>query len=101
MACDMTDAEDTVDERLAEYQKLFRSFLKGAERTDTSLVLHFAGGLTVAGQVTDLAEREAACCPFLRMDVDQHGDQIAWTLSSVSGPAGQTVLDGFYALSTA
>ena len=41
IVCDMTDASDTAEERMAEYGRLFAQALTGRERTDQGVRLRF------------------------------------------------------------
>lgn len=101
VACDMTKAADTPEQRLHEYRRLAASALVAWDRTDDGYTFRFDATDDTRRWVTDLAAREAACCPFLSMHIDQHEDEIVWTLSSAAGPAAQAVLDDFcVALST-
>jgi hypothetical protein len=72
IACDMSTARDTPDERLAEYRDLF-------ERALRSVVLRFDAA--AREQVEDLARREHACCPFLGYRVETAGDEVIWTVT--------------------
>ena len=83
IACDMSTARDTPDERLAEYRRLFERSLTGRERHGDSFVLRFGGDARDA--VEDLARREAACCPFLGYRVDVSGDDVVWTITNQRG----------------
>jgi hypothetical protein len=70
IACDMSTAADTPDERLAEYGRLF------ALRADSG----------TREAVEDLARREAACCPFLDYRVETVGDEVTYTITNpISG----------------
>ena len=70
VACDMTDAEDTLADRIAEYRRLFEhALLAGTPPTPRPR----SGSPTSPGVrdwVLDLVRREAACCPFLSYEVD-------------------------------
>ena len=94
IACDMSTARDTPDERLAEYGELFAHSLLSRERRAGAVVLAFRAG--VREQVEDLARREHACCPFLDYRVETAGDEVVWTITGAerTGP----VLDAFHAL---
>jgi len=81
IACDMSTAQDTPDERLAEYRRLFERALTSRERSEDAVVLTFHGDVRDA--VEDLAHREAACCPFLDYRVETVGDEVMWTTTNV------------------
>jgi hypothetical protein len=98
IACDMTTASDTPEERLAEYGRLFAHALVERERTADAMEFRFAAKAGVAQWVADLARREAACCPFLSYRITYSTDRIVWRTSSQAGPAAQTILDEFGSL---
>jgi hypothetical protein len=102
IACDMTTAPDTPEERLAEYGRLFESALLRRERPPDGVVFAFRAAPGTREAVDDLARREAACCPFLDSRVETTGDEVVWTLTSpVTGDdraAVETILDAFYDL---
>ena len=88
VACDMTAAEDTLADRLAEYRRLFDHALLGRESTATSTTFRFAARPGVREWVLDLVRREAACCPFLSYEVDLAGDEVVWTTTGGLGACG-------------
>jgi hypothetical protein len=100
VACDMTAAEDTLAERMAEYRRLFDHALLGRDSTDSSTTFRLAARPGVEEWLLDLVRREAACCPFLSYEVDTRddpgGEQILWTMGGL-GASGVAVLDGFLA----
>jgi hypothetical protein len=98
IACDLHDAPDTPEERVAEYGRLFAHALIDRERSPQAVELRFAAKAGVAEWVVDLARREAACCPFLSYHVSMHGDRVIWRTSSDAGPAAQAMLDELYSL---
>jgi hypothetical protein len=98
IACDLTDAPDTPEERLAEYGRLFAQALAGRQRTADAVELRFAAKPGVTEWVTDLARREAACCPFLTHRVSADSTQVIWRMSTQAGPAAQALLDEVHAL---
>lgn len=95
VACDMTGAEDTLAERLAEYRRLFDHALLGRESTEASTRFRFARRPGVTDWVLDLVRREAACCPFLSYEVEEAGDEIVWAVSGGIGASGMAVLGDF------
>jgi len=98
VACDMTEAEDTLAERMAEYRRLFAHALLGRDSTDSSTTFRLAARPGVEDWVLDLVRREAACCPFLSYEVThiaQAGtEQIVWTTIGL-GTSDMAVLDEF------
>jgi hypothetical protein len=96
VACDMSTARDTPEERLREYTALFAHALVRRERTADAVVLAFRP--TVGEQVVDLARREAACCPFGDYRVELTGDEVIWTTSGDDRSAVDVMLDAFHAL---
>jgi hypothetical protein len=98
IACNMTSAPDTPEQRLAEYGRLFAHALIGRERTADGVVFTFAAKPGVAEWVADLAKREAACCPFFSYEVTFAPKEVVWRTSSQAGPTVQAFLDEFHAL---
>jgi hypothetical protein len=100
IACDMSTARDTPDQRFAEYAELFERALLGRERRADGVVLSFRG--EAQQQVEDLARREHACCPFLDYRVEVVGGDVVWTITDpIDGPdraAADAVLDAFHEL---
>lgn len=98
IACDLTGAPDTVEERVAEYGRVFQHALAGRERTTDAVEFRFVAKPGVAEWVTDLAKREAACCPFMSHHVTADSTHVIWRASSQAGPAAQAILDQFHDL---
>jgi hypothetical protein len=102
IACDMSTAPDTPEERLADYDRLFARSLLRRERRADGLVFAFRADPGTREAVDDLARREAACCPFLDSGVRIAGDEVIWTITS--GVAGEdratvdAILDAFHEL---
>ncbi len=92
IACDMSTASDTPEERVAEYARLFERALLRRERRPDSVVFHL--GADARAAVESLARREAACCPFLGYRVESTRQEVVWT---ITGDADR-VLDEFHAL---
>ncbi len=97
IACDMTAAEDTLAERLAEYRRLFDHALEQRESTQCSTTFRFADRPGVRDWVLDLVRREAACCPFLSYEVALDDDHIVWTISGGLGASDMAVMDELFA----
>ncbi|MBL8778246.1 MAG: hypothetical protein JNK12_20075 [Acidimicrobiales bacterium] len=98
IVCDMTDAPDTTEERLAEYRRLFGGDLVGRERTEEGIRFRFRVRDGLAEEIRDLAAREKACCAFFDFDIREHGDEITWDASVIDDPVARQILDDSYAL---
>jgi len=98
IACDMTSAGDTAEDRFAEYGRLFAHALIDRQRTGDGVIFTFVAKPGVTEWVADLARREAACCPFSTYDVTSDGQRVAWKTSSQAAPMVQAFLDEFYGL---
>ena len=100
VACDMSTARDAPEERLGEYRALFAQALVRRERTPEAVVLTFTPA--AREQVVDVAQREAACCPFVDYRVQLTGDELIWTTTNPQTgddrAAIGVVLDAFHAL---
>lgn len=101
IACDLTDAPDTAEERMAEYDRLFTQALAGRERTAEGVRLRFSADDGVEAWVRDLAAREKACCPFYDFAVSATGGEVWWDVSLVDGVAddentARTLLDTYF-----
>jgi hypothetical protein len=100
IACDMSAARDTPEERLAEYQELFERALRGRERHADGVVLRFDAA--AREQVEDLASREHTCCPFVDYRVETTGDEAIWTTTDPAPgeqrAAVEVMLDALYTL---
>jgi hypothetical protein len=80
IACDMSTASDTPEERIAEYARLFERALLRRERRPDSVVFWLSGDTRAA--VESLARREAACCPFAGYRVETAGDEVIYTITN-------------------
>jgi hypothetical protein len=102
VACDMSTARDTPDERLAAYEGLFAHALLRRERSADTVVFSFRADPGIRDAVEDIARREAACCPFLDYRVETAGDEVVWTIANaVTGDeraSVDVVLDALHAL---
>jgi hypothetical protein len=99
IVCDMTNAPDTGEERVAEYQRLFRSpAYLGRRRTGDGIRFHFQTEPGLAEQIRDLAAREKACCAFFDFAIDNSGDTITWDSSVIDDPLAHQILDEYYEL---
>jgi hypothetical protein len=104
IACDMSTARDTPEQRLAEYGQLFEQALLGRERRADGVVFVFRDRPGIRERLDDLAHREHACCPFLDYRVETVGDEVIWTIANPVGgderDGVDAILDAFHALPT-
>jgi hypothetical protein len=99
IACDMTNAPDTPEERLAEYGRLFAAHLVGRERTaDGGIRFRLRADEGVEAWVRDLAAREKACCAFFDFEVSTMDDEVVWDATVVDDDIARSILVEFYAL---
>lgn len=100
IACDMSEARDTPEQRLTEYGELFERALLARERHDDRVVLVFTAD--AREQVEDLARREHACCPFVDYHVEATGDEVRWTTTNTihggDRAAADAMLDALHEL---
>ena len=98
IACDMSTAPDTPDERLALYRRLFDDALVRRERPDHAVVFVLRATPGTREAVEELARREALCCPFLDYRVETAGDELSFTISGAGREDVAPLLDAFYTL---
>jgi hypothetical protein len=100
IACDMTDAPDTAEERMAEYGRLFAQALTGREWTDEGVRLRFRAHHGIEAWVRDLSVREKACCPFFDFAISTANAEVRWDISVVANVADEqlarTLLNEFF-----
>jgi hypothetical protein len=95
IACDLSTAEDTAEERLADYHRLFERALLRRERREDAVVFTFRADTGTREDLHDLARREAACCPFLDFRVESVGDEVIWTTSNLLTSNDRAGIDAF------
>lgn len=98
IVCDMTDAPDTSEERLAEYRRLFGTVLTGKERTAAGVRFRLRAEEGVEAWVRDLAAREKACCAFFEFDVTADGEEVRWDVAVPDNELAHGILDELYAM---
>ena len=96
IACDMTDAPDTAEERMAEYGRLFAQHLAGRERTAEGIRFRLRAGDGVDAWVRHLSAREKACCPFFDFAVATVGGEVHWDITVIDDDTARAVLEEFY-----
>jgi hypothetical protein len=94
----MTTAPDTPQERMAEYGRLFEHALAGRERTTDAVIWRFTARAGVEAWVRDLADREAACCPFFVYTVSEQDGQVTYQIAGDDDPIVHGILDEFHHL---
>jgi DNA-binding transcriptional regulator YbjK len=98
VACDMTGAPDTPQQRLAEYARLFEAAFVSRERTAAGVRWRLRADPGVEAWARDLAARENACCAFMTNSVTVAGAQVLWDATTIDDPAARAVLAQFYDL---
>jgi hypothetical protein len=98
VACDMTDAPDTPEERIAEYSRLFARHLVGRERTAEGIRFRLRADDGVEVWVQDLSAREKACCPFMDFAVATVDAEVHWDMTVVDDDVARAILNEFYDL---
>jgi hypothetical protein len=98
IACDMTGAPDTPEERMAEYGRLLAAAYAGRERTGDGIRLRFRATDGIETWVRDLAAREKACCPFFDFAVTVADGEVRWDATVVDDDIARAILDEFYRL---
>ena len=78
VVCDLTDAPDTAETRVAEYHRLFGAHLVGRSHGDGVVRFRFRADAGVEAWVRDLAAREQRCCGFFRFTVSVAGGAVVW-----------------------
>jgi hypothetical protein len=81
IACDMSTASDTPEERRTAYERLFARALVSHEERDDGVVFRLRAGDGTRAALEDLVRREAACCPFAGYRVEVAGDELIWTIT--------------------
>ena len=99
IGCDMTDAPDTSDDRVAEYHRLFHSpAYLGRRRTKDGIRFCFRDEPGLATKIRDLAQREKACCAFFEFTIGHDLDTITWDSTVIDDPLAHQILDEYYQL---
>jgi hypothetical protein len=96
IVCDMSNAPDAPEERLAEYRQLFSTALVSREHTETGIRFRLLDD--VLEQVQALAAKEKQCCAFFDFEVTVDGDEIVWDASAVDDPVAREILEDLYRL---
>ena len=92
VVCDLTGADDTAEERIAEYRRLFSEHLTGRSVSDGRVRFRFPADTGVEAWVRDLASREQQCCGFFEFAVRVEGGEVLWD-ATVDDDAARAMLD--------
>jgi len=93
VVCDLTDAADTAEQRVAEYRRLFSEHLVASSVTDGVVRFRFPADAGVEAWVRDVASREKQCCGFFEFDVRVEGGEVLWDASVGDDGTAQAMLD--------
>jgi hypothetical protein len=98
IACDMSNAPDTPEQRLDEYARLFETAFVGRQRTQSGVRWRLSAEPGIEAWARDLAAREDACCTFMQNTITVVGEEVLWDAATIDDPAAHSVLDLFYEL---
>lgn len=99
IVCDMTDAPDTPEQRLAEHRHLFADALIGREHLDSGANrFRFRADAGIEDRVRSLVAREKACCAFLDFTITADDDEVWWDTATLDDPIAQRILQELYRL---
>jgi hypothetical protein len=93
VVCDLTDAPDTAEQRIAEYRDLFARHLVDRSMTDGVVRFRFRADDGVERWVRDLMTREQRCCGFFAFSVHVQGDEVRWDTTVGDDDAARAMLD--------
>ena len=93
LVCDLTDATDTAEERIAEYRRLFSEHLSGRAVDDGRVRFRFPADAGVEAWVRDLASREQQCCGFFEFSVRVESGEVLWDASVGDDETARAMLD--------
>ena len=97
IVCDMTNALDTLDERMNEYRTVFAQ-ITARERTDNGIRFRFPYEAELDARIRRLAALDKECCAFFEFDITRHENEIRWNASVVEDPIARQILDEYYEL---
>jgi uncharacterized protein YfiM (DUF2279 family) len=92
VVCDLTDAPDTAEERIAEYQRLFADHLVGRSTVDGVVRFRFSADEGVEAWVRDLMARERQCCGFFDFTVSFADGEVVWDATVADDAAARAML---------
>jgi hypothetical protein len=92
VVCDLADAPDTAEERIAEYQRLFARHLVECTTADGMVRFRFRADDRVEAWVRDLMAREQRCCGFFEFTVRLDDDDVIWDATVGDDDAARAML---------
>ncbi len=98
IVCDMSTAHDTGAQRLAEYDRLFSTYLVGREQRAEGVRFRLRADHGAEVWVRDLAAREKACCAFFDSQIAVEDGQVLWDITTIDDEIARALLDDFYDL---
>ena len=93
VVCDLTDAPDTAEERIAEYRRLFTEHLLGSSVADGAVRFRFRANDGVEAWVRDLMAREQRCCGFFAFSMYAEDGEVVWDARVGDDAAARAMLD--------
>ena len=97
IVCDMTNAPDTLDERMSEYRIVFAR-LTARERIGTGIGFRFPYDAELDARIRRLAALDKDCCPFFEFDITGDENEIRWNATVADDPIARQILDEYYEL---
>lgn len=92
VVCDLTDAPDTAEERIAEYHRLFALHLVECTTVDGMVRFRFGSHEGVEEWVRGLMARERQCCGFFEFAVHLDDDDVIWDATVGDDDAARAML---------
>ena len=96
ISCDMSEASDTEEERIAEWHGLFTQALIGKNRTSEGIRFRFRAEAGTESWVRDLAAREKACCAFLAHEITADADEVRLEWAVPDSDIARAALEEIY-----
>jgi hypothetical protein len=93
VVCDLTDAPDSPEARVAEYRELFAAHLVGCSTVDGVVRFRFRADEGVEDRVRDLVTREQHCCGFFEFSVSVDDGEVLVVASVGEDDAARAMLD--------
>ena len=93
VVCDLTDAPDSPEARVAEYRELFAAHLVGRSTVDGVVRFRFRADEGVEDRVRDLVGREQQCCGFFEFSVSVDDGEVVVGASVGEDDAARAMLD--------